>query len=546
MRFVYEIPTVYGVALENAETETELRAICPFCQSLTQNGNIDAKFYLNLATGLYYCFHCLEKGKDLPEYTLEGLVIVDEITKRQFDPSSLAKIQWQHLELSRFETERLNGASGVLVGYSPEQQAIAIPVKDFMGEVVGIKYRKLDPAAKPRYLSETGSVNEGYWLRGTDDTKLLILEGELDAITAVISGFKGSVLATQTNRLNPSQLKTIKTFKNVFVLPDNDLGGTELENSCNELLGPLKATFVRLHQENCKDLNELLQRRGYDECSKFIQLETRTELERDTRSLSQSIPELLTWLSDERHSRGDTTGWKSIDALLGGGLRSGEMSIINAFAKAGKSSFINNLIHNLAKSDKKVALASFEMPPQAIYTSLISIALDVNIRNLSNEDRTDLIQGSTEVYNYLDNITMLQRFGYTPWEEIEEWAKLMKSLHNIDYLVLDHAGFMVEKMTDAEENQVLAKNIKKLTNTLGIHIPVVVQAPKTKDGLSIQTSYGGMAWAMNADNFITLERSKDNDTELRVKLEAARYPGANPSSTPALLFYQRESCALIE
>lgn len=524
--------------------ETELRAICPFCESLTLSGRQDAKFYLNLTTGLYYCFHCQEKGKDLSEEILEGLVIVDEIQKKAFDPSSLAKLNYHHAKLKAFETERLNGASGFLA-YSAEQEAIAIPVKDFNGEVVGIKYRKLNAEAKPRYLSETGSVNEGYWLKGSQE-KLLIVEGEIDGLTAAIAGFSGTILATQTNRLSESAIKHVKGFKNIFVIPDKDLGGEELKNSIASLLGPLKTISVIDLPDNCKDLNELLQRRGYDECSQFIRLETRTDLERDTRSLNQSIPELIAWLSDERHSHGDSTGWKSIDRLLGGGLRAGEMSIINAFAKAGKSSFINNLIHNLAKAGKKVALASFEMPPQAIYTSLISIALNINIRNLSNEDRTELINGSQDEYHYLDNIVMLQRFGYTKWEDIEEWAKLMKSINNIDYLVLDHAGFMVEKMTDAEENQILAKNIKKLTNTLGIHIPVVVQAPKTKDGLSIQTSYGGMAWAMNADNFITLERSKDNDTELRVKLEAARYPGANPSSTPALLFYQRESCALIE
>lgn len=551
------------------KSECEFRAYCPFCNSITLTGRQDPKFYISWPDGLYYCHHCQAKGKRSSDEDWDDLQMVDSISKKIFEPQSLDKLLSKHLILEDFiadrfplpastTSERDNTTSAARSGlildrvkYNNDIKAIAIPTYNFDGEIVGIKYRKIDPEANPRYISEPGSVNEGYWININRDNfpiqnKLLIIEGELDALTAHLCGFKGTILATQTNRINENQLKRINSFSDVFLLPDNDLGGLELENSANELLGAFKVKVIKLNDPDCKDLNEMLQRRGYDECREFIRIQTRTQMERDTRCLNESIPELLTFLSDERNTRGDSTGWNSIDDLLGGGLRAGEMSVINAFAKAGKSSFINNLIHNLAKSGKKVALASFEMPPHSIYTTLISIASQINIRELSESDRNELITESCNDFKYLENIVILKQFGYTPWEDIERWAIYCKLQYAIDYLVLDHVGFMVEKMTDAEDNQILAKNIKKLTNTLGIHIPVVVQAPKTKDGLSIQTSYGGMAWAMNADNFITLERSKDNEMELKVKLEAARYPGANPSSSPSLLFYDKSSCTLTE
>lgn len=543
--------------MPNENEASELRAICPYCDSLTQSGRQDPKFYVNTATGLYYCFHCGIKGKDLSDDLLERLNVIDEIAKKPFDKTKLASLEASGPELDLFIKERFGNPSndsggeamsfkGKSLYFSPEYKAIAIINRDMSGEPIGIKYRKIDPTANPRYLSETGSVHEGFWLKGEDNTKLLILEGELDALTASLCGFKGDILACQTNRIPESQLKAIRAHQNVFVLPDNDLGGEQLKISSNGLLGALKPIIISLPQGIAKDLNEYLQRSGYEQCSQFIRMETRTQLERDTRGLTESIPELLTWLSDDRRTSGDSTGWKSIDSALGGGLRAGEMSIINAFAKAGKSSFITNLIHNLARNGKKIALASFEMPPHSTYTSLISIALQANIRQLNQQDRDDLVNHSVEEFAYLKNITMLQRFGYTPWEDIEQWAIMMKRLYDIDYLVLDHAGFMVEKMTDAEENQILAKNIKKLTNTLGIHIPVVVQAPKTKDGLSIQTSYGGMAWGQNADNFLILDRDKSNESLLKVRLEAARYPNAKPSYEAIHLFYNRETLTLTE
>ena len=525
---------------------TELRALCPFCGSLTQNGRIDGKFYINSETGLYFCHHCQISGKDLSERFLEELEVIDEIAKKEFKQSSLSKLKSDSPELKDFLDARLNGAADLPIAYSPEHKAIAIITTNFNQEVVGIKYRRTG-SESPRYLSEPGSVNEGFWIKGDDD-KLLIVEGEIDALTGAVAGFRGTILATQTNRLSLSASKHVKAFKNVFVIPDKDLGGEELKNSIAELLGPLKAVIISLPHDDIKDLNDLLTRRGYEECREFIRVQTRTELEKDTKTLSGVIGDMVSFLSDQRNLVGDSTGWLSVDSLLGGGLRPNEMSVINAFAKTGKTSFIQNLIHNLAKSGKKIALASFEADPAtSIFPSLLSIAGQINIRSVEDaNDLNDLVRGIHEESPYLDNIFILRRFGYTPWHEIEEWATEMKRAHGIEYLILDHAGFMTEKMTDAEENQVLAKNIKKLTNTLNLHIPVVVQAPKTKDGLSIQTSYGGLAWGMNADNFFILERSKDNENELRVKLEAARYPGANPGQSAALLYYTKETCSLNE
>lgn len=527
----------------------ELRALCPFCGSLTKSGRVEPKFYLNTETGLYYCFHCGIKGKDLPDNLLEELDVIDEIQKKPFDQSSVAKLTGSSKELEAFKAERFPGLEldGVELAYSPDLKAIAIINRDQNGLAIGIKYRHCMPDSPQRYSSEQGSLNEGYWLKGEDDSKLLILEGEIDAISAKLAGFKGSILATQTNRLNESQLKRVKAFKNVWVLPDKDLGGEELKNSIEKLLGPFKVKVIELTDPDCKDLNELLMLRGAAEAKGFIVEATRTEAERSTITISSSVPEMLEFLGNTRNTVGDSTGWKYIDTMLGGGLRDNEMTVINAFAKTGKSSFINNLIHNVAQMGNKVALASFEMDPaKSIYPTLISIATGINIRTLDPESQQDLVTVALNDFKYLENVVTLKSFGYTSWETIEEWATIMKKQHDIKYLVLDHAGFMVEKMTDADENQVLAKNIKKLTNTLGIHIPVVVQAPKTKDGLSIQTSYGGMAWGQNADNFFTLERCKDNENGLKVKLEASRYPGANSNMDPAILFYDRDTLRLTD
>jgi hypothetical protein len=530
----------------------ELRAICPECDSITQSGKQIPKYYVNVEKEVGFCFHCGFSGP-VKEEELETLNVVDIKERLPFDPTSFNELPTAlPPEAVGFLNKRFPGVSldeltPYSLRYHPRYHALAIPTTNpETGELQGVKYRFISPVSDLRYISEEASQFGGYWLEGKQD-KLLITEGELDAITAKLLGFEGTVLALQTNRMSQETAARIPKFKNVFFCLDNDKAGLEGRTQVTALLRGAEPSTIVL-PGSVKDLNELLQEHGREESSHIIRKATRTDLERNTVSLSESVSELVEFLSDRRNTKGDSTGWGALDHAFGGGLRPAEMTVLNSFAKQGKTTFLNNLAHNLALVGKRVAIASFEMDPaKTLYPSLLSIAGQTNIRSIT--DRTGL-QEAVELIesecSYLNNIITLRQFGYTPWEQIEEWAYLMRDQYQIEYLFLDHAGFLVEKMTDAEENQILSKNISKLCKSSGLHIPVVVQAPKTKDGLSIQTAYGGLAWAMHADNFLIIERDKQNEMALKVRLEAARYPGAVSGGDPVLLFYDRETGSLSE
>lgn len=527
----------------------EIRAVCPQCGSITLKGRIDPKFYYNADKDVGYCHHCGFKGP-LEEEHVDNLNVVSIKDRVPFNTKSFDQLEPLPPEAQRYLQKRFQGVNlqelseTFKLRYSRQYHAIAIPTYDTAGKLSGTKFRFIAPSGDQRYIAEEASQFGGYWINGRPD-KLLIVEGEFDAITAKVIGFEGTILALQTNKLSQESVQRVRSFKNVFLNLDNDEAGNKGAESIKQILGMIEPSVVTL--PNAKDLNELIQKVGRDESARLLKEATRTSLEKATRSLTDSIPEMLGFLSDDKNTRGTSTGFESFDYLLGGGLRAAEATVINAFAKAGKTSFINNIVHNLAKQGKKVGMASFEMDPaRTLYPSLLSIAAKVNVRQIPKEDLSEAVNMLAGEFSYLSNIVTLKRFGTTLWDEVEEWATLAREQHQIEYLILDHAGFMVSKMTDAEENQILAKNIKKLTNTLGIHILVVVQAPKTKDGLSIQTSYGGLAWGMNADNFVILERDKTDNTLLKVRLEAARYPGAITGGNAIHLFYDRESCSLSE
>lgn len=530
---------------------SEVRATCPECQSITLKGRVDPKFYYNTETQLGYCHHCGYRGK-FGDSIMEELQIAEVRDAIVFNQKILEELEPLPSEALRYVKNRFPGAEqseleAFSLRYSKGLHAIAIPSFGLDGQLQGIKYRYL-ASGDQRYGAETGSTFGGYWIEAKrNPDKLLIVEGEFDAISASLVGFSGAILALQTNKLSDQSKDRVRRFKNVFLCLDSDEAGTEGARSITSLLGNLEPVVVNL-TNGAKDLNEFLQKEGLNETNRFLREATRTPIERDTFSLGSSLQDMVSFLSDIKNTRGTSSGYKKLDHDLGGGFRPSELTVINAFAKTGKTSFVNNLAHNLAVIGKKVAIASFEMDPaRTIYPTLLSIAGQTNIRKINDRDTLqESVEMLSQECSYLNNVICLKRFGYTPWKEIEEWAIFAKAEYQCEFLFLDHAGFMVEKMTDAEENQQLAKEIKKLTNTLGIHIFIVVQAPKTKDGLSIQTAYGGLAWGMNADNFIILERDKDNESTLKVKLEAARYPGSNPSNEPTMLFYDKETCTLLE
>jgi len=115
-------------------------------------------------------------------------------------------------------------------------------------------------------------------------------------------------------------------------------------------------------------------------------------------------------------------------------------------------------------------------------------------------------------------------------------------------ICIDHALFLVRSAKESDEHIEVCRQLAMAAGKYKMHIILVAQAPKLIDGtkLGIDTVYGGVAAAMFAHNFITLQRDKTNDDVLEVRLVACRYPNSRPSYEPVILSYDRESCKLID
>lgn len=431
--------------------------------------------------------------------------------------------------------------------FDEESNRLVIPSYDWNDELRGIKYRSLK--GKKVYVSEPGSETGYYYLHSRQkwaENAVLITEGEIDAVTARLLGFQGAILALQTSHLNEDARAFIsQSFSEIFLALDNDEAGLEAEKSIKLDFPSAKSFTFPLE---VKDFNELLCVKG----RKFGEQEVASQLKLSIQSLvnqpKELMPEMYEFLANRRNLTGVSTGFAMIDSQIGGGLRPGEVSVIHAKYKIGKSTFLNQLYYNLMIQGYKVGLASFEMGAASeLLPSLVSIHTQYNLRAITNPDEIESLSSRPDVTDVLSRIYFFKGRKGRDLYKIRAWVDYVVSL-GAEFIAFDHSLFMIKKPNDSNEHLELYEFMADLAVEKNIHIIIVVQAPKTKDGemLGPETCYGGASVSMYPKNFFTLTREKVPEAPLKVMVDFCRYPGANLSFEHVHLFYNRQTCTLSE
>lgn len=255
------------------------------------------------------------------------------------------------------------------------------------------------------------------------------------------------------------------------------------------------------------------------------------------------LEEALDYIGDKEKVKGDSTGIEGLDHMLGGGFRTGELTVLMAQAKTGKNSFYHYLIyHMIANRGLSVGYASRELTPSTeVIPNLLSIAtgnnawkqeVDAGYRTLSAK-----IVGQWPLY-FADG------YGYFPPREIEEWLRSMKQ-EGVNHFFIDHLHYLL-KGEDYESTAELVKLLKSLTKELDIHINLIVQPRSLREGekLSLATLRGGAAIGQALDNLLILERVRGEAMVSKLSLEVARHKLAKPNHI--YLQYDPDSTAFQE
>lgn len=519
----------------------EVRIDCPQCDNMSLKGRYDPQCYVNMDKECYFCHRCQASGS-LASIE-EDLVVHEEIEKKELDESILQGLTSLKSYPERFLDYTL--PDGLL--YTDNHKLI-IPCHDWSGVLRAIKYRDMQQKA---YTAEPGSEIGYYFLLSKTERpyQLLITESEIDAITARLLGFPGDILALQTTGIKEDVAeKCNATYKKIYFALDNDKAG---KKGTKEVLKffKFKSTKVFTFPTNCKDINEVLVKKGMEDAEIWM---------RRQLSIADSIPpvshkdfkrETESYLFEKNvNTFTIPLDLATFDARIGGGLRMGETTIVHAKAKTGKTTFLNQLTYNLIARGIRVGVASFEMTPSTdLIPSLQSIYFQRNIRHDASAGKI-----SKEEIDQCDQLlSYLSFFNQTLQDpSLESALRFIEDCvhRGVKVITVDHTLFLVKSAKESDEHVEVYKQLSIAAKRYNIHIIIVAQAPKLTNGmkLGLETPYGGVAATMFAHNFITLQRQEDGGDVLEVRLLASRYPNSRPSYEPILMFYNRDTCSLTE
>lgn len=263
--------------------------------------------------------------------------------------------------------------------------------------------------------------------------------------------------------------------------------------------------------------------------------------ERPYELASSMFIEYRSYISDPRKTLGTPCGIPSLDALLGGGMRPGEVVGVLAQAKAGKSSFTHKIIAHWLAQGMNVGYASRELRPATeVIPNLLSIALKRNAlrpKDFPFEAAEKLVSDWGLYFS--------KGLGAMTIDEIYDYVGTLVTEKGVQLFVFDHLIHFVND-EDYKAISLFARELKKIAQEKNITIVLVIQPTKLQPDqrVSFNTIRGGAAVGQAIDNLIVLERVPQQTNVTEVRLDIARHKLATPGTI--YLQYDKETMDFTE
>lgn len=194
--------------------------------------------------------------------------------------------------------------------------------------------------------------------------------------------------------------------------------------------------------------------------------ETIEHIQKYLQEVSDKLKGAITTLGYE-------TGFKEIDRPIGG-LRNGELIVVAARPSVGKTALILNMMFELAKRDKKVALFSLEMDGVSIATRLVSLDTKIPIFQLR--------QGGKEIWDKcIDSFAFLSScpiyINDSPLIDPSKIRSILRRHRDVGVIFIDYIQLI---RLHNEENRVLevskiARELKGIAREFDIPVIAISQ-----------------------------------------------------------------------
>lgn len=364
-----------GIAAKQKGEELQFLS-CPYCRG-GRNGD-KGTFSINLRTGQFKClrsscsvsgnmvtlakdFDWFSLGRDVDAYYKAGNRHKYRRFQKKTEPIKPKPAAVTYLEsrgISSGTTEKYQ-----ITVQTKNENVLVFPFLDAAGVMQFVKYRKTDfdrekDTAKEWCEANCKPILFGMYQCDPGDKTLIMTEGQIDSLSVAESGIENAVsVPTGKNGFTwvPYCWDWLQQFETLIVFGDNENGSiTLLDDMKRRFRGTIKAVKQQDYK-GCKDANELLQKYGKEAVRRAVE---RAECVSVQRIIRLSDVKTVDLFSLPKIS----TGFKTLDKVLAGGIYLGQTVIVTGKRGDGKSTFTSQILVNALDQGIRVLAYSGELP----------------------------------------------------------------------------------------------------------------------------------------------------------------------------------------
>lgn len=510
---------------------------CPFC-------NKAKHLYIDPEKKVFYCQHCGGKGTwyELTKAIRPAASIVP-FPQRQ---ETLKLPSEEYISACHKKLLGPNGNPAIEYLYSRKLTLEAIyhfrlglEMKDgkewitipyLKGEKsVNAKYRTVPPAEKEfrRWTGGESVLFNQDCLKGLqDDDEIFLVEGEIDCIALWSQGFKNVVATTVgANGIKPEWIDQLERFQRVNIVYDADEAGQK----------GAKEIARRLDYERCfivilpvKDANEFfIQGKTAEDFDDCVRMARRFDVE-NILTIEKIFADLV--FSSNKTESLLKPQWESV-ARLTGAYEPGDLIVLTATPKTGKTTWALNDALHFAKHGIPVLFYCLEMRPERLLRKVFQIELKRTEEELNASALRD-------AYTCLRGLPLWFGYNYKKCtlEVVTETIRRGVRRYGFQFIVFDNLHFLARSIThQVQEVSLISKTFKLLAEELQVPIMLIAQPRKVAEDkvVGIEDLKDSSAIGADADQVIVLYRkktkSKDGNSEAAfgpetlVRVDASRF-----------------------
>ena len=522
-----------GITAKDAGSEWVME--CPYC------GKPD-HLYLNKTTSLFKCHRCGEAGgwaRLRKEYgATEGITPPPE--KKYTYPTEDYVIQCQKKLLGPGGTAALEYLASRKIDTKLVMQfklgldkkdgnpVVCIPIYED-GKPVNIKYRSIPPREKhyTRYAGGKTALFNGDVLKNVKDEEIVfITEGEIDAMTLVSMGYTAVGVTGGAETIQSDWIDRLAKVKHVYIAYDNDQSGESGAKKLAKRLGLERCYRVKLPT---KDANQFVaDGHTKEEFQQCVEEAEQFGVDNVCTTLQAFIE-----LTKEYDRNTDDTAlyppWGEVRRLTGA-FEPGDLVVLSAPPKVGKTTFALNMALSWASQGHPVLFYCLEMRPARLVRQAIK-------RTLRKEDRELTPQVLLEGYKEMAEWPIYWGYNHkklSPDIVFETMREAYKR-YGIEAIVFDNLHYLARDIThQVQEVSYISRTMKLIAEEL--EIPLILIAQPRKIGRNavagIEDLKDSSSIGADADHVIILHRDKTTQkseaeasfkAETLVRVDASRF-----------------------